>query len=56
MQGAKTIVIELDDTVDFRRYAPIRSRFNDAKPSSFKELKTGDHVRVWARRMPTARA
>ena len=36
MQGAKTIAIELDDTVDFRRYAPDSVRFNDAKPSSFR--------------------
>ena len=46
MQGAKTIVSKSDDTVDFRRYAPDSVRFNDTKPSSFKELKTGDHVRV----------
>ena len=46
LQGAKTIMIELDDTVDFRRYAPDSVRFNDAKPSSFAEVKTGDHVRV----------
>jgi uncharacterized membrane protein YgcG len=46
MQGAKTLIIESDDTTDYRRYAPDSIRFNDAKPSSFKELKTGDSVRV----------
>jgi hypothetical protein len=46
MQGAKSIVIESDDTTDYRRYAPDSIRFNDAKPSSFKELKVGDSVRV----------
>ena len=30
----------------FRRYAPDSVRFNDAKPSSFSELKPGDQVRV----------
>jgi uncharacterized protein DUF5666 len=46
LQGAKTIVIESDDTTDFRRYTPDSVKFNDAKPSSFKELKAGDSVRV----------
>jgi hypothetical protein len=46
MQGAKSIVIESDDTTDYRRYSPDSVRFSDAKPSSFKELKTGDSVRA----------
>ena len=46
LQGAKTLTVESDDSVDFRRYAPDSVRFNDAKPSSFAALKAGDHVRV----------
>jgi hypothetical protein len=46
LQGAKTITVESDDTVDFRSYAPDSVRFNDTKPSSFAELKPGNHVRV----------
>jgi hypothetical protein len=45
-QSEKAIVVESAEKVDFRRYPPDSVRFMDAKPSSFAELKTGDHVRV----------
>lgn len=45
-QGSKTIAVETPDGVQIRRYAPDSVRFSDAKPSSFGELKVGDHVRV----------
>lgn len=44
--GSKPIVIESAEKVDFRRWAPDSVRFKDAKPSSFAEMKVGDHVRV----------
>lgn len=49
-EGAKPIVIESAEKVDFRRWAPDSVRFKDAKPSSFAELKVGDHVRVLGER------
>lgn len=45
-QGEKAMVIESSDKADFRRYAPDSVRFTDAKPSTFAELKLGDHVRA----------
>ncbi len=45
-EGAKTVVVEAGDHVDFRRYAPESVRFSDATPSSLAELKPGDQVRV----------
>lgn len=51
-EGAKPVVVENAEPVDFRRYAPDSVRFSDAKPSSFAELKTGDHVRVLGDKNP----
>jgi hypothetical protein len=45
-QGEKAVVIESAEKADFRRYAPDSVRFSDAKPSTFAELKVGDHVRA----------
>jgi hypothetical protein len=45
-EGAKTVVVEVGDRTDFRRYAPESVRFTDAKPSAFAELKPGDQMRV----------
>lgn len=45
-QTQKTVVVESAEKVDFRRYAPDSVRFSDAKPSTFADLKVGDHVRV----------
>jgi hypothetical protein len=41
-----TFTVETSPKTSFRRYAPDSVRFNDAKPSSFAELKAGDQVRV----------
>src|SRR5690242_9152362 len=45
-EGPKPVVVEMPDTVNFRRYAPDSVRFSDAKPGSFADLKTGDQLRV----------
>jgi len=42
----QTFTVETTPKTTFRRYAPDSVRFNDAKPSSFAELKPGDQVRV----------
>lgn len=45
-EGAKAVVIEAGEKVDFRRYAPESVRFSDAKLSSLSELKVGDQLRA----------
>jgi hypothetical protein len=45
-EGAKTVVVEAAERVDFRRYAADSMRYADAKPSSFADLKVGDQLRV----------
>jgi hypothetical protein len=45
-EGPKPIVIAATAQTKFRRYAPDSVRFNDAKPSSFAELKVGDQLRA----------
>jgi hypothetical protein len=45
-QGERPMIVESAEKADFRRYAPDSVRFTDAKPSSFGEIKVGDHVRV----------
>ncbi len=45
-EGAKAVVVEIGEHVDFRRYAPESVRFSDATPSSFADLKVGDQLRV----------
>src|SRR3954453_12361972 len=42
----QTFTVKTTPKTTFRRYAPDSVRFNDAKPSSFAELKPGDQVRV----------
>jgi preprotein translocase subunit YajC len=44
--SAPTIVVEAKDNAVFRRYAPDSVKFEDAKPSSFAELKVGDQLRA----------
>lgn len=46
LQGQKTVVVDAPDSTQFRRYAPDSVRFSDARPSTFAEVKVGDHVRV----------
>jgi hypothetical protein len=45
-EGPKPVVVEMPETVNFRRYAPDSVRFSDAKPGSFADLKAGDQLRV----------
>ena len=45
-EGSTPLVVEAGNHVDFLRYAPDSVRFNDAKPSSFADVKVGDQVRV----------
>jgi hypothetical protein len=45
-QGPKPLVIAATAQTQFRRYAPDSVRFDDAKPSSFAELKVGDQLRA----------
>lgn len=45
-EGPKPIVIAATAQTKFRRYAPDSVRFSDAKPSSFADLKAGDHFRA----------
>jgi hypothetical protein len=45
-EGAKAVVVEIGEHVDFRRYAPESVRFSDATPSSFADLKVGDQLRA----------
>jgi hypothetical protein len=40
------IIITTAGSVTFRRYAPDSVKFNDARPSSFAELKVGDQLRA----------
>ncbi len=44
--GTQAVVMPIADKVDMRRYAPDSTRFGDAKPSVFEELKVGDQVRA----------
>ena len=45
-EGTTPLVIEAGNHAEFLRYAPDSVRFSDAKPSSFADIKVGDHVRV----------
>lgn len=46
-EGPKPVVVEGGGAkVAFRRYAPDSIKFDDAKPSSFAELKVGDQLRA----------
>lgn len=44
--GTQAVVMPIADKVDMRRYAPDSTKFGDAKPSVFEELKVGDQVRA----------
>lgn len=44
--GQKSMVVEVREGVELRRYAPDSVRFADARPSSFAELKVGDQLRA----------
>lgn len=44
--GQKSMVVEVREGVEWRRYAPDSVRFADARPGSFAELKVGDQLRA----------
>ncbi len=50
-EGVKPLVIAAGgEKILYRRYAPDSVKFEDAKPSAFAELKTGDQVRALGER------
>jgi hypothetical protein len=51
-EGAKPVIIPINDKVKMRRYTPDSVRFSDAKKSSFEELKVGDQLRAKGERSP----
>lgn len=46
MGGNQSIVMQVGDKTEMRRYAPDSIKFSDAKPSKFEELKVGDQLRA----------
>jgi len=46
MGGTQSIVMQVADKTEMRRYAPDSIKFTDAKPSNFTELKVGDQLRA----------
>ena len=44
--GGQNTVISAKENVDYRRYAPDSVKFEDAKPSSFDDLRIGDQIRA----------
>lgn len=44
--GTQNVVMAVPEKVDMRRYAPDSTKFGDAKPSVFEELKVGDQLRA----------
>jgi len=46
MGGTQSVVMQVADATEMRRYAPDSIKFSDAKPSSFGELKVGDQLRA----------
>lgn len=44
--GTQAVVMSIPEKLDMRRYAPDSTKFGDAKPSAFEELKVGDQVRA----------
>ena len=45
-KDVKTVTVDPSDKVVYRRYAPGSAKFQDAKPSTFAEIKIGDRIRV----------
>ena len=45
-KDVKVVTLDPTDKAVFRRYAPGSAKFQDAKPSTFAEIKIGDRVRV----------
>jgi Cu/Ag efflux protein CusF len=45
-KDTKNILVDLNDKLVYRRYAPGSAKFQDAKPSTLAEIKPGDRIRV----------
>ena len=45
-KDVKSVTIEPNDKLVYRRYAPGSAKFQDAKASTFAEIKVGDRIRV----------
>src|SRR5687768_13192261 len=46
MAGTQSVVIPVSEKTEMKRYAPDSIKFDDAKPSTFGELKVGDQLRA----------
>src|SRR5258706_14486178 len=46
LRGGQSMVIQVPDSADLKRYAPDSVRFADAKPGVFADLKVGDQLRA----------
>ena len=46
MGGNQSVVMQVSDKTEMRRYAPDSIKFSDAKPGTFEELKVGDQLRA----------
>jgi hypothetical protein len=44
--GQRSLAVQPSEKAEFLRYAPDSAKYDDAKPSSFAEIKVGDQVRV----------
>ena len=49
-EGAQDVVVQISDNVKLLRYAPDSVRREDARPSSFSDLKVGDQLRALGER------
>jgi hypothetical protein len=49
-EGAQDVVVQISDNVKLLRYAPDSVRREDARPSSFADLKVGDQLRALGER------
>src|SRR5579864_9343285 len=50
--GKKEIAVHTSKSTTFRRYAPDSVKFDDAKPSTLQEIRTGDQLRARGDRSP----
>ncbi len=44
--GSRTVTVTVNDKTEYHRYTPDSAKAADAKPSTFAEIKVGDHLRV----------
>lgn len=51
-EGQKPVIVAAGEKVQYRRYAPDSVKFDDAKASTFAELKVGDELRALGEKSP----